>query len=313
MQYFERGHFGARFTIMAQARKIRTTYAKAVFRTPAAKADEAAGILVAKGALGCAVREPGTPGSPRKVVALEAWFRRLTPSGLAAIRRAMAAAGMLTHASRRGGLVRTVADPGWATMWRTRFAPFRVGRRFLIVPPWSRRIEPGRIRLVIKPGRAFGTGHHPTTSGALRAIERLVAQREFRSALDVGTGSGLLAIAMSRSGIRRVVAIDIDPTALDNATENAHLNGVASGLRLSPVPLSSIRGRFDLVTANILTTILIDLAAQLAKRVAPGGRLVLGGILASEAAAVRREYRRFQMRCLDSRTSRGWATLVLAR
>jgi len=310
MQYFQRRR--ARPAFMASKAGIGSTYAKAVFRTPAAMADEAAGILVAKGALGCAVREPRWPGRPRKVVALEAWFKRLTPSGLAAIRRAMAAAGMLAGASG-GGVVRTVADPGWATMWRRRFAPLRVGRRFLIVPPWSRAAEPGRIRIIIKPGRAFGTGHHPTTSGALRAIERLLAEREFRSALDVGTGSGLLAIAMSRCGIRPVVGIDIDPEALENAAENAHLNGVAGGLRLSAVPLSSIRGRFDLVTANILAAILIDLAAQVVRHVAPGGRLVLGGILASEAAGVRRAYRRFRMRCLDSRASRGWTTLVFAR
>jgi ribosomal protein L11 methyltransferase len=290
----------------------RASYTKVAFHTPAAMADEAAGLLIAGGALGCAVAEMARPGRrPRAVVTLEAYFDSIAPARLARIKRAMADAGML-HATVRDGVARRVVDPGWATLWKKRFGPFRVGRRMLIVPPWNRAREKGRVTIVISPARAFGTGHHPTTAGALRAIEDLATAR-VRHALDVGTGSGILALAMNLLGTGRVLAIDIDPDAVENARENAVLSGIgAAQIRFSSTPLKSIRGRFDLVTANILSSSLTEMAPRLANLTRPGGRLVLGGILAGEAGEVLEHYRP-RFRCLHRRVNRGWATLVFAR
>ncbi len=299
----------------------RRSYTRAIFRTHAHLADEAAGILVAGGAIGCAVAGMKLPRArEQKIVALEAYFDKISSIELARLRLMMEQAGMLVDSldgdSARNGGVRRIVDPGWSTLWMRRFGPFRVGRRMLIVPPWKRESEPGRTTIVVQPARAFGTGHHPTTAGALRAVESIVGARAPNSILDAGTGSGVLAIAAALLGKRvlerEIIAIDIDPTALENARANAHLNGVEKSIRFSSVPLGSIHRHFDLITANILSHTLIELAPHLKRIVAPGGRLILGGFLADEADDVLAHYRS-PLRCLSRRTHRGWTTAVLAR
>lgn len=275
-------------------------------------ADEAAGMLVAHGALGCAVQGTwGAVADGRRSVRLEAFFRRLSAAKLRAVRRVIAEAGMIVPGARALPPER-IADPGWATLWKRRFKPFRVGRRFLIAPPWNRASEPGRLSMVVEPGQAFGTGHHPTTRGALRALERLSAQRRFKRALDVGTGSGILAIAMARLGVASVLGIDLDEAALENARRNVRLNGAQRRARLARTPSTRLKGPFDLVVANILSTALIELAPELKRLLGPEGRLVLGGILAREARAVAARYTP-GVRLVETRTDRGWVTMVFAR
>jgi ribosomal protein L11 methyltransferase len=295
------------------ASKNLPTFAKMTFRTPAALADEAAGLLVGHGALGCAVAGLSRPGAkPHQVVTLEAFFAHARRSDVARVSRLMRAAGMIDGRAR--GRLAKISDPGWTTMWQRRFAPLRVGRRILIVPPWDLRREPGRISIVIQPGQAFGTGHHPSTAGALRAIEALLATASAprRTALDVGTGSGVLALAMKMMGLERIVAIDVDAAALDNARDNAELNALGRAIRFSAIPLTSVRGRFDLITANILSAVLIEMAPELARRLAAGGTLILGGILSREAPWVAGRFRK-RLRLIATRHSRGWATLVFSR
>jgi ribosomal protein L11 methyltransferase len=277
-------------------------------------ADEAAGILVAGGAIGCAIAGMKLPRArEQKTVALEAYFDAISASELSRLKLTLEQAGMLADGVVDGS-ARRIVDPGWATLWMKRFGPFRVGRRFLIVPPWKRAAEPGRTTIVVQPAQAFGTGHHPTTAGALRALESIVIAHAPKSILDAGTGSGILAIAAALLGHRsaEMIAIDIDPTALENARANAHLNGVEKSIRFSSVPLASIHRHFDLIMANILSGTLIELAPHLKRIVAPGGRLILGGFLADEADEVLIHYRS-PLRCLSRKTHRGWTTLVMAR
>jgi ribosomal protein L11 methyltransferase len=223
----------------------------------------------------------------------------------------MAATGMLARPSRSPHR-QVIADPGWATAWMDRFEPLRVGRRLLIVPPWNSNVVTRRLKLVINPGQAFGTGHHPTTYGALATVAKLCATRGFEQALDVGTGSGVLAIAMSLMGVGRVSAIDIDALALENARENALLNSLGGKIRFATTPLARLRRRFDLITANILSSTLVGMASALTRLLASRGRLILGGILNREAARVLSTYQP-RLRCLGVRRDRGWSTLVLAR
>jgi ribosomal protein L11 methyltransferase len=248
-----------------------------------------------------------------KTVALEAYFDRISNTDLSRLRLMMAQAGMLADGAVVDG-ARRIVDPGWSTLWMKRFGPFRVGRRMLIVPPWKRVHEPGRTTVVVQPARAFGTGHHPTTAGALRALESIVSAHAPKSVLDAGTGSGVLAIAAALLGKRNpeIIAVDIDPTALENARANARLNGVEKSIRFSSVPLASIHRHFDLIMANILSHTLIELAPHLKRIAAPGGRLILGGFLADEADGVLSHYRS-PLRCLSRKTHRGWTTLVMAR
>jgi ribosomal protein L11 methyltransferase len=274
---------------------------------------------VAGGAIGCAVAGMKLPRArEQKTVALEAYFDRISATDLSRLKLMMRQAGMLALTDGAvDGAARRIVDPGWSTLWMKRFGPFRVGRRILIVPPWKRESEAGRTTIVIQPARAFGTGHHPTTAGALRAVESIVSTHAPRSILDAGTGSGVLAIAAAmlgrRDGAERdIVAIDVDPTALENARANARLNGVEKSIRFSSVPLASIRRHFDLIVANILSHTLIELAPHLKRIVAPGGRLILGGFLADEADDVLSHYRS-PLRCLSRRTHRGWTTIVMAR
>jgi ribosomal protein L11 methyltransferase len=289
------------------------TFVRLQFDLPAADADAAAAILVANRALGCEVskirRSHPAPARKPRQVRLKAYFDRLNDAGLKRVRRALESAEMITRAA---ALEReTLADPGWATMWMTRFEPFTVGR-FLIVPPWNHEHRAKRIRLVIQPGQGFGTGHHGSTYGVLRLIDDLCRQRPFARALDVGTGSGILAIATRLLGVAEVTAIDIDPVAMENAQENAALNHVTGQVRFSLVPIASLRRHFDLITANILSSTLIEMAPRLIHRIAPEGRLILAGILSREADRVIAAYRP-AMRCIDRRTDRGWTALVLAR
>ncbi len=310
---------------MQRAAASRRSYTRAIFRPHAHLADEAAGILVAGGSLGCAVAGMKLPRAREdKTVALEAYFDAISTAKLSRLKLTLEKAGMLADATRdttdngvRNGSVRRIVDPGWSTLWMKRFGPFRVGRRMLIVPPWKREHQRGRTTIVVQPARAFGTGHHPTTAGALRAIESLIGGRAPKSILDAGTGSGVLAIAAALLGMRdgvecEIIAIDTDPTALENARLNARLNGVEKSVRFSSVPLASIHRHFDLIAANILSHTLIELAPHLKRLVAPGGRLILGGFLADEAGEVLSHYRP-PLRCLSRKTHRGWTTAVMAR
>src|SRR5713226_4580404 len=240
---------------------------------------------------------------------LEAWVEELSSAALRRIMKALEVGEMLVRTD--APKPERIVDPGWATKWKGRFEPFEAGN-FLIVPPWN-RVENGKLtQLVIQPGQAFGTGHHGTTYGALHAVGSLMAKGPVEAALDVGTGSGILAIAIAKSGIAKVIAIDIDTVALENARENAALNGVDGRIRFSAMPLASVRGRFNLITANILSSILIEMAAQMKRHLEADGRLILGGILAREATEVLAAYRP-QLRRESSRIDRGWSTLVLGR
>ncbi|HTW89791.1 MAG TPA: 50S ribosomal protein L11 methyltransferase [Candidatus Binataceae bacterium] len=310
------------------------TYFKAAFAVRPELADEAAAILIAHGALGCAVRtsaefrrskmetwddrdEParaadaaGAPKRKRKMTqVLEAFFVRVTSAQLAQMNRAMVAAGVID--SGRAPRVSRLADPGWSTRWMSRFKPLAVGRQLLIVPPWSRTRRLGRMRLLINPAQAFGTGHHGSTAGALVMIERLCGQLHFSQGLDVGCGSGILTIAMRMFGVPRLIGIDSDRVAIPNARENSKLNGIAS-IRFSSAPVGSIKQRFDLIAANILSSTLIGLAPVLIRLMKPGARLVLGGILERERAEVLRHFRP-KLTLDDELVDRGWVTLAMRR
>jgi ribosomal protein L11 methyltransferase len=277
-------------------------------------ADDAAGILITDGALGCEVskitQRARTVNSVNSTVLLRAYFERITPATLKRLQAKLQAAKMLANSSTPEH--RLLKDPGWATMWQARFAPLRVGQGFLIVPPWQRERDPDRIRVVISPGQAFGTGHHPSTSGTLSALEELCKNRRIAHALDVGTGSGILAIAMVKLGVAEVTAIDSDMAAIANAKENAGLNRVRARIRFSTTPLGSLRGRFELIAANILSSTLIRMAPDLKARLRRHGYLVLAGILQREAESVAAAYLP-ELTCVGMRNHGAWTTLIFQK
>ncbi len=201
-----------------------------------------------------------------------------------------------------------VVGDAWRDAWRAFWKPMRVGERLVVVPSWE-VFEPAAHDLVLAldPGQAFGTGTHETTQLVLAELERRV--RVGVTLLDIGTGSGILAIAALKLGAARALAIDTDPLAVDAARENAERNGVAAQLEASAAAVESVAGHYPLVLANIEARVLRPLAAAVAARVAPGGLLILSGLLATDVAETRAAYDGFEEL---ARPERGeWRALVL--
>lgn len=208
-----------------------------------------------------------------------------------------------------------VLEDDWAERWKVHFKPLRIGKRLLVVPTWEdARPAPGDLVIRMDPGRAFGTGHHETTRLCLVWLEGWVESwrdSRARSLLDVGTGSGILAVAAVLLGAEHVMAVDNDPEAIEVAKENIELNGLSERVQTIEGSASNVSGRFDAVISNIQANPLIEMAKTLAERVAAGGRLVLSGILLEQRESVRAAYEKEGLRFLDSKAEGEWCLLVL--
>lgn len=236
------------------------------------------------GALG--VVEEEAPGVPPR---LRAFFAERMSSTrlLAAVQEYQASLRSLGFTVESHGTeITPLLDEAWASAWQQSFPAREVGRRLLVLPPW---IEPAagsdRLTVIIEPGRAFGTGHHGTTEGCLVLLEEALALTPGAAALDIGTGTGILAVAALKLGAPTVLAIDVDPDAVSATQVNAGRNGCA-GLTVRLAEPQEVADRFPLVLANLLTHTHLALASQYARLVAPGGSLVLGGMLQDEDGRV---------------------------
>lgn len=162
--------------------------------------------------------------------------------------------------------------------------------------------------LLLKDSAAFGTGHHPTTALCIEALEEALAVEPVERMLDVGTGSGILALVALHKGVREVVGVDIDKAALEAAAENARLNGMEQRLRLVGGGPEAVTGTWPLVVANVLAAPLVEMAPVLVRRLASRGRLILSGIPASGVEnEVRDAYRHAGLRHLETSRRGGWA------
>jgi ribosomal protein L11 methyltransferase len=202
---------------------------------------------------------------------------------------------------------RVVDDKDWLESWKAEFVPIHIGA-FVVRPTWS---EPtgDAVELVLDPGMAFGTGLHPTTQQCLEALSTLPL--EGKSVLDVGTGSGILAIAAAKRGASPVVAVDTDTLAVDAARENAVGNGVAIPVGVGSA--ADVPGRFEVVIANIVAPVLQRIAPHLAARLASGGTLLLAGINAPAEAATREAFSHVRLEVLDRNERDDWVALALRR
>lgn len=232
----------------------------------------------------------------------------------------------LTEAAGRSGIaapditIEPLPPLDWLAENRRHFAPQRLGRFFVVDPTEEAASPPGAWTIRLAAGPAFGSGTHATTRGCLAAIARLAVQRGpagFRRVLDLGTGSGILAIAAARAGARRLVAADMDPWAVRTAAENARRNGVAKRVRtlraIGPVPGLSAFGPYDLVLANILAEPLRRMMPRIAPLMAASGRLVLSGLLFDQEMGVRAAAQRSGL-VLEGRIQKGeWPTLIVRR
>lgn len=207
-----------------------------------------------------------------------------------------------------------VRDEDWANRWKEWFKPLRAGKKTVIKPTW----EPftpsaGEIVIELDPGQAFGTGTHETTRLCIELLEELVPGIPDCRVLDVGTGSGILAIAALRHGGVYAEGIDIDPQAIATASENASLNGVGDSTRFHTTPLQRIEGAYAVVVANILAEDLVRMKHDLDRLTASGGMLILSGILREKEEFVLKGFAGTSLEPVSSRTMGEWCAILFRK
>jgi ribosomal protein L11 methyltransferase len=290
-----------------------------VYLSPPEQLELLASCLWDEGALGVELQEPdqllmpGTPPLPEGRGRAIAHF----DSQHAAAAAAQALLG--AFAGVDAGTVIELQDQDWSRAWRTFHKPARLGPRSWVQPPWEPAPAlPGEVCVTIDPGMAFGTGSHPTTSLCLGRVDELLAERPGADLLDVGTGTGIIALLAVKLGAGRVCGTENDPVALKVAAEGAALNGLPAdriGWQLAdcdalPPPWDR---PYPLVVANILLNTLVELAPQLARKVAPGGRLVLSGLLVAQADEARAAYLAQGLAPERADEKDGWVRVELSR
>jgi ribosomal protein L11 methyltransferase len=214
--------------------------------------------------------------------------------------------------------LRKVPAEDWAESWKRHFKPITIGSALLIKPTWSkRRLRRGQSVVVLDPGLSFGTGQHPTTSFCL---EQLVARRRSgtaQSLLDIGTGSGILAIAAARLGFEPIHAFDVDPDAVRTARANARQNAVARQIRFFRQDVKKmhrrVEQRYSIICANVLANVLVEERTRIVARLAPGGVLVLAGILKQEFGHIQRAYESCGLHLIAAKTEKDWRSASFMR
>jgi ribosomal protein L11 methyltransferase len=268
-------------------------------------------FLWEQGALG--VVEEETPGAlPR----LRAFFPEAASStglvrAVGDYLASLAALGLAVNGAETR--VAPLVDEPWAEAWRQAFVPQRVGRRLLIIPPWEHPATDHRLTtIIIEPGRAFGTGTHGSTQGCLLLLEAVLQRVAPARALDIGAGTGILAIAAAALGVPQVTALDTDPDAVAATEANALKNGVRERVRCALTDTAGVQAPpFPLILANLLAGSHLTHAPEYRRLLYPGGHLILGGILSDEAESVGDALAQHGFVLAERADVDGWASLRL--
>jgi ribosomal protein L11 methyltransferase len=215
--------------------------------------------------------------------------------------------------------VRQVAEEDWAEAWKAHFKPLKITPSLVIRPPWEEyTAQPGETVITIYPGMAFGTGRHASTLLCLQALEQvwggpgLPRSDTPWQVLDVGTGTGILALAAARYGAE-VVAIDLDPEAVAAALENVRLNNLVDRIWVEETPLTSLRQRFALILANITAPDLLQLADAITARLLHEGVLIISGFLAEDVPALTTRYEALGLHQTGFLSHEDWGALIFRR
>jgi ribosomal protein L11 methyltransferase len=259
--------------------------------------EEVSYLLWELGALGVEERDASTLIKSEAGVTLVASFED----------EAGAQAAIAELAPRAAHLEHVIGDD-WREAYKQYFKVTRLGPRLVIRPSWEPyQPLPDDVVVTLDPGRAFGTGTHESTRLVMAALDQRVRGGE--SVLDVGCGTGILAICALKLGAREALCIDVDPDAVAVSRENALANGVEAQLRAQTTPVEEIPGRFPLVLANIQATVLVPLAPAIGAKVEPGGWLVLSGLLKGQEREVLDAYPDFALEAAP--TEGEWIALIL--
>jgi ribosomal protein L11 methyltransferase len=209
--------------------------------------------------------------------------------------------------------IASVKREDWAESWKKHFHPLEIGRDLLVKPSWSkRRAFKNQVVVVLDPGLSFGTGQHPTTSFCLHELVHYRKNGTLQSFLDIGTGSGILAIAAVKLGYQPVHAFDFDPESVRVARENARNNCVDGQIKLTrgdatQLPLQPAR-KYHLICANLISNLLISEKRRIVKQLRPDGTLVLAGILAVEFGDVERAFANSRLKLVEKRVENEWCS-----
>ncbi|MDP8904484.1 MAG: 50S ribosomal protein L11 methyltransferase [Chloroflexota bacterium] len=210
---------------------------------------------------------------------------------------------------------RVIHEEDWAEAWKSHYPVMRIGRRLVIRPTWREHTAaPGEVVIALDPGMAFGTGLHPTTRLCLAALERLADDGQLARArvLDVGSGSGILAVAAGLLGASEVWTVDTDPLAVHATLANARRNGLAGVVQARQGSVRAAVGGFDVVLANLIASLLVELAVDLRAALRPAGWLVASGIFAEHQEEVRSAFGRAGLRVTDQTIETDWVALTAA-
>ncbi|MHB8836371.1 MAG: 50S ribosomal protein L11 methyltransferase [Candidatus Methylomirabilia bacterium] len=298
------------------AHRARRRWRRVVVEVPARLVEAAADIVAEVSGAGVEITmalPPAPPGPVERVIGY------LAGDDTADAREALLRSELASLEARSGlpGAIVVRSEPlleeDWGAGWKEHFHPFHVAPLLVIKPSWE-PYEPREGEAVIEmdPGMAFGTGLHASTRLALGFIEEICAGAPPDCALDVGTGTGILAMAAALRGASLVVAIDNDPDAVVAARENVARNDLAGRVSVSGRNLGEVDGTFDLIAANITADVLLSLAPRLIERLAPGGALVLAGLLAGDQTRqVRATCEGLGLLCAGERGEGEWAALLL--
>jgi ribosomal protein L11 methyltransferase len=279
-----------------------------------AEAAEAAAEILRELRGGGLVEEPLRAARPRVQFRCYLLPSRLLRQTLAAVR--VRIRGLTAYGLRPGPVAitsRRITGRRWATAWRAHAQPVRIGR-LLIRPTWVRApSRPGDTVVAIDPGMAFGTGAHASTRLALRALAGALRDRPAAAVIDVGTGSGILAIAAARLGAAAVHAVDCDPIAVAVARANVRLNGCARRVRVvQGSGLGVLQGRAGIIVANIVADTVVSLLPDASAQLEPGGVFIGAGIVAGRVGDVLRAARAARLRREAVLRAGDWRAVVLS-
>jgi ribosomal protein L11 methyltransferase len=301
-------------------RVVEGLYSEVTLRVGAEAAEAVAEALREATGAGAVIEPPFRPLGPEEGFALTPdgpWTVRAYLTGRTSrgqregVRRALRARGLPRPTTGRLRW-REVAEEDWAEGWKEHYQVERVGR-VIIRPAWRDHVpEPGEVVVSLEPGLAFGTGQHPTTRMCLALLQELL--RTDDSVLDLGTGSGVLAIAAVALGAGRCLAVDLDEVAVRTATANAALNGVSDRMEVRAGSMEAAAGeRFDIVLANINAGAVLHLAPRIAAALRRRGALVAGGLIEEREAEAAAALVGAGLEVEDRRTEGEWVTLVARR
>lgn len=291
-------------------------YLEVAVTLPADAAESVAWALTERGLPGVFIEERRPEEPPSKTTVLKAYVPEVREAmSLGDMRLAIAEALAFTDAGATFEVsTRSVPEEDWATSWQQYWHVQRIGERLVVKPSWEDYApEPTDVVITLDPKQAFGTGTHPTTRLCMRLLERVASHGPLGNVFDVGTGSGILAVAACLLGAPGALGVDTDPVAVAAAVENAEINAVADRACFEVGSAASLDGQAAIVFANILAEVVIELAGELFAHTSPGGKLIASGIIARKADAVAGELRRVGY-AIDSQELEGdWVGILASK